>query len=73
MRGLNSEIIVGSALIFLSILFLYAAAASGGYWAAIVSIGVCYVLIALGIGFIVHGFWTRRNLAREGRVEAPHH
>ncbi len=73
MRGLNSEIIVGSAFIFLSILFLYAAAALGGAWAAVVGIGVCYVLIALGIGFIVHGFWTRRNLAREERIEAHHH
>jgi hypothetical protein len=74
--GLNSEIIVGIALIFLAILFLYAATAPGDigmYWSALVSFGTDYVLIAFGIGFIVHGLWTRRTLAREATAEPHHH
>lgn len=73
MLGLNSEIIVGMALILLSILFLYAAAALGGYWAALIGIGVDYVMIALGIGFILHGIWTKRTLTHGRRAEPPHH
>jgi uncharacterized membrane protein len=76
MLGLNSEIIVGIAFILLAILFLYAATTpgeTGKYWSYTISYGVVYALIALGIAFIVHGIWTKRNLAREARVEPHHH
>ncbi|MFZ0513481.1 MAG: hypothetical protein WAM14_17880 [Candidatus Nitrosopolaris sp.] len=64
MLGLNSEIITGIALIFLSLLFLYACQVNSwrGYWGALFNVGVDYVLIALGAGFIAHGVWSKRNL-----------
>lgn len=70
---INSEIIVGMALILLCILFVYAAAAEGwhGYWTALIGYGVDYVLIALGAGFIAHGLWTRAS--QKATAETPHH
>jgi hypothetical protein len=75
MLGLNSEIIVGIALILLCILFLYASIANTPvrvYWAALISYGIDYALIALGAGFIAHGLWTKRN-SQKMRTEQPHH
>ena len=62
--GINSEIIVGMALILLGILFFYAASTGGQtglYWKALIGYGVNYFLFALGAAFIAHGFWTRAN------------
>ena len=73
--GINSEIIVGIALILLGILFIYAASTGGQigmYWKALISYGINYALFALGAGFIAHGMWTRTN---EKKVPQPtsHH
>lgn len=72
LRFPNSEMITGFALVFLAILFFYAAGAKGGYWAALIGYGIDYVLIALGAGFIAHGIWTERTLSKT-RTEEPHH
>jgi hypothetical protein len=69
--GINSEIIVGMALILLGILFIYAASTGGEtglYWKALIGYGIDYVLFALGAGFIAHGMWTRANQKKV----APH-
>jgi hypothetical protein len=74
--GINSEIIVGMALVLLGILFIYAAATGGGqvgqYWKALISYGIDYVLFALGVGFIAHGMWTRAN-EKKTAPHASHH
>ncbi|HYA83141.1 MAG TPA: hypothetical protein VEH06_06800 [Candidatus Bathyarchaeia archaeon] len=74
--GINSEIIVGMALILIGILFIYASTTGGQtglYWKAVVSYGVDYALFALGAAFIAHGMWTRANEKKVARHSTPHH
>jgi hypothetical protein len=58
MSYLNSEIITGIALIFLSILFIYAGLVNVE-WARIFIVD--YDIMAIGGGFVALGLWTLRN------------
>jgi len=67
---INSEMITGIALIFLSILFIYAGLINPE-WARILIVD--YVMIAIGGGFVALGIWTRRNYKKEKTEEPSHH
>jgi hypothetical protein len=67
MERINAEMIAGISLAFLAILFIYAAMVNP-VWA--VALLADYVLLALGIALIGHGFWTRRN---NNRMSSHHH
>lgn len=58
MERVNGEIVAGAALAFLAILFI-AAAMVNPVWA--IGLMAYYILLAVGIGVIALGFWTRRN------------
>jgi len=58
MTKINGEIITGIALIFLAMLFIYAASVNK-LWKLILPAD--FLLIALGIAFIVLGYWDIRK------------
>ena len=58
MPGINSEIITGIALVFLAILFIFAAVVNT-VWALILPAD--FIILAVGIAFIVLGIWTLRK------------
>lgn len=70
MGGLNGEIISGSALAFLAIIFIYAGQVNP-IWA--VALTADYVLLAAGLAVIALGIWTRRNANRMRRYEEHSH
>ena len=70
MERINGEMIAGISLALLGILFIYAAQVNP-VWA--VALLADYVLLALGIALIGHGFWTRRNNNRMSRHEEHSH
>jgi hypothetical protein len=70
MERLNGEIISGSALAFLAILFIYAGMVNP-IWA--VALPADYILLAVGIAVIGLGIWTRRNANRMRRYEEHPH
>lgn len=69
MERVNGEIVAGAALAFLAILFI-AAAMVNPIWA--VGLTAYYILLAVGIGVIALGFWTRRNNNRMQSHEEGH-
>ncbi|MEW5841082.1 MAG: hypothetical protein AB1753_08765 [Thermoproteota archaeon] len=70
MERVNGEIIAGSALAFLAILFIYAAQVNP-IWA--VALPADYILLAVGLATIGLGIWTRRNTNRmHSHEEHPH-
>ena len=62
MKFPNSEMITGIALIFLSLLFIFAGVLNQD-WARILIVD--YVMLAIGGGFIALGVWTERNYRKE--------
>ena len=54
MTKINGEIITGIALIFLALLFIFAGAVNS-LWKMILPAD--FLLIALGVAFLVLGFW----------------
>jgi putative Ca2+/H+ antiporter (TMEM165/GDT1 family) len=70
MERLNGEIISGSALAFLAILFISAGMVNP-IWA--VALPADYILLAVGIAVIGLGIWTRRNANRMRRYEEHPH
>ena len=58
MTRINSEIIAGIALIFLALLFIYAATVNA-LWKLILPAD--FLIIALGVAFIVLGYWEIRK------------
>jgi putative Ca2+/H+ antiporter (TMEM165/GDT1 family) len=58
MTKINGEIITGIALIFLAMLFIYAASVNK-LWKLILPAD--FLLIALGVAFIVLGYWDIRK------------
>lgn len=69
MERLNGEIISGSALAFLAIIFIYAGQVNA-IWE--VALPADYVLLAAGLAVIGHGIWTRHNTNRARSYERPH-
>ncbi len=58
MTKMNGEVITGIALIFLAMLFIYAASVNK-LWKLILPAD--FLLIALGVAFIVLGYWDIRK------------
>ncbi|HEY7078731.1 MAG TPA: hypothetical protein VH500_03455 [Nitrososphaeraceae archaeon] len=58
MTKINGEVITGIALIFLAMLFIYAASVNK-LWKLILPAD--FLLIALGVAFIVLGYWDIRK------------
>jgi putative Ca2+/H+ antiporter (TMEM165/GDT1 family) len=65
----NSETITGIALVFLSLLFIYAGLVNQAWTRIFI---VDYVMIAIGGGFIALGVWTEHN-DRKKRPVGPSH
>jgi putative Ca2+/H+ antiporter (TMEM165/GDT1 family) len=61
MAKVNSEILTGIALCFLASLFVYAASVNK-VWALILPAD--YLILAIGIAFIVLGLWDTRKYAK---------
>lgn len=70
MKFPNSEMITGIALIFLSLLFIFAGLQNQD-WARILIVD--YVMLAIGGGFIALGVWTKRNYRKERAEDQNHH
>jgi hypothetical protein len=70
MKFPNSEMITGIALIFLSLLFIFAGLQNQD-WARILIVD--YVMLAIGGGFIALGVWSERNYRKERAVDPNHH
>ncbi|HEX6068063.1 MAG TPA: hypothetical protein VFZ05_04605, partial [Nitrososphaera sp.] len=58
MGRLNGEIVAGTALTFLALIFIYAGVVNP-IWA--IGFPAYYVLLAVGVGVIALGFWTAKN------------
>lgn len=58
MTKINGEVITGIALIFLAMLFIFAASVNT-IWKLILPAD--FLLIALGVAFIVLGYWDIRK------------
>lgn len=69
MGRLNGEIIAGTALTFLALIFIYAGMVHP-IWA--VALSADFVLLAAGIGVIVLGFWTASNEKKHPHAEHHH-
>ncbi|NWG37119.1 hypothetical protein [Nitrososphaera sp.] len=69
MGRLNGEIVAGTALTFLALLFIFAGMVNP-IWA--VALPADYVLLAVGIGVIALGFWTASNEKKHPHVEHRH-
>ena len=69
MGRLNGEIVSGTALTFLALLFIFAGIVNP-IWA--IGFPAYYVLIAVGIGVIALGFWTASNEKKHPQVEHHH-
>lgn len=69
MGRLNGEIVSGTALAFLALIFIYAGMVNP-IWA--VALTADYVLLAAGIGVIAHGFWTASNEKKHPHTEHHH-
>lgn len=71
MERLNGEIIAGAALTFLGILFVFAAQLNKTWT---VALPAAFILLAVGVGVIGLGVWSRRNTNRtHSHEEHPHH
>jgi hypothetical protein len=70
MKFPNSEMITGIALIFLSLLFIFAGIVNQ-VWARIFIVD--FVMLPIGGGFIALGVWSERNYQKERTEEPSHH
>lgn len=69
-QRINGETIAGIALVFLALLFIWAAIVNA-VWARIVF--AAYLLLAIGVGFIVLGMITVRRANRMHSEEGHTH
>jgi LPXTG-motif cell wall-anchored protein len=69
---INGETITGIALVFLAILFIYAGTVNS-VWATIFPAD--FLILAIGVAFIMLGMWYIRKKRRIGHVEGEksHH
>ena len=68
-QWINGETITGIALVFLALLFIWAATMNA-VWARILL--AAYVILAIGLGFIVLGIITTRRTNRTHSEEGPY-
>ena len=69
MGRLNGEIVAGTALTFLALIFIYAGVVNP-IWA--IGFPAYYVLLAVGVGVIALGFWTAKNEKKHQQAEHHH-
>jgi hypothetical protein len=69
-QWINGETITGIALVFLALLFIWAATMNA-VWARILLAD--YVILAIGVGFIVLGIITLRRANRTHSEEGDSH
>jgi hypothetical protein len=69
-QWINGETITGIALVFLALLFIWAATMNA-VWARILLAD--YVILAIGVGFIVLGIYTMRRTNRTHPEEGHTH
>ena len=66
MAKLNGEAVAGIALIFLGLLFIYASSVNSS-WKLILPAD--FLLIVLGLAFLVLGFWDLRKYRKKSIKE----
>ncbi len=69
-QKINGEAIAGIALVFMALLFIWLATMNA-VWARIVL--AAYLILAIGVGFIVLGMITIRRANRTHSEEGPTH
>ena len=70
MERINAETIAGIALVFLALVFIFAASMNE-VWAIILPAD--YLILALGFAFIALGVITTRNNRKHYHKESAHH